>query len=87
MNSNVEVIAKAWTRKGLAYMELVDCAKDYDLAIEALDMACILHEDQDAKHKLDCATKAKEQLEQKERSSDREMELGMLFFFSILKMS
>lgn len=83
LNSDVELKAKAWTRKGMAYLKLVKCSEDYDSAIEAFHTACKMHKNQDTSHKLESAIKAKKELEQKERlSANRERKLGMLVIFN-----
>lgn len=76
--ANAEVRAMVLRIKGDAYLSLAKCAKDYDLAIKALDMALKVKMDQDTWQKVEQARRAKAEAERREHRGDKERELGVL---------
>ena len=60
------MIAGALTRKGIAYVKMAKCSKDYEPTIEAFQKALTEHRNPDTLKKINEAEKAKKYLKQQE---------------------
>eukprot|EP00271_Cylindrocystis_brebissonii_P015448 TRINITY_DN38347_c0_g1_i1.p1 TRINITY_DN38347_c0_g1~~TRINITY_DN38347_c0_g1_i1.p1 ORF type:complete len:586 (+),score=186.26 TRINITY_DN38347_c0_g1_i1:283-2040(+) len=84
VHADYKMVAKAYTRKGTAFVKIAKTSQDYDLAIQAFNKALTEHRNPDTLKKLNEAEKAKKELEQQEyynpELAEEEREKGNEFF-------